>query len=66
MSVKYPDVVVDLSGRDGNAAGIIGAVAKGLRRAGVPDSEIAKFRTEATSGNYDNVIQTAMAWVEVE
>lgn len=62
---KYPDVSVQLSGKDGNAGAIIGAVVKGLKRAGVGGAEILEFRNEATSGSYDNVLQTAMRWVDV-
>jgi len=64
--VKYPEIDVQLSDEDGNAFGIIGRVALALRRAGVPKDEIDAFRTEAMSGDYDNVIQTAMKWVNVE
>ena len=64
-TVKYPNVEVRLSGRDGNAMAIIGAVRRALRSAGAPEEELAAFFTEATSGDYDNVIQTAMRWVEV-
>lgn len=62
---KYPDVEVQLTGEDGNAAGMIARTSKALRRAGADDSEITEFREEATSGDYDNVIQTAMRWVDV-
>lgn len=65
MEVKYPEIEVRLVGEDGNAFAIIGRVSKALRRAGIPKEEIAMFRVEATSGDYDNVLQTAMKWVEV-
>ena len=65
MVPKYPDVVVPLVGGDGNAFAIIGAVTNALRRADVPTDEIESFKTEAMSGDYDNVLQTAMAWVTV-
>lgn len=61
--VKYPDVNVQLSGEDGNAMFIIGRTTGALRRAGVPREEISKFTAEATSGDYDNVLQTVMRWV---
>ena len=61
---KY-DVTVQLSGNDGNALVVIGAVIRGLKRAGAPQSEIDKFKSEATSSDYDHVIQTAMKWVDV-
>jgi hypothetical protein len=63
---KYPDIVVQLSGEDGNAYMIIGNVASALRRGGVSTPEIDEFIVEAKSGDYDNVLQIAMRWVEVE
>jgi len=65
MEPKYPHIQVRLTGSDGNAFMIIGKVGNALRRGNVPKAEIDAFRTEATSGDYDNVIQTAMRWVEV-
>jgi len=62
---KYPDVEVRLSGEDGNAFTVIARVRTALRRAGVTTEELAAFTTEATAGDYDHVLQTAMAWVEV-
>jgi len=66
MTVKYPEITVHLSGGSGNASAIIGAVMKALRRGGVDAATISDFTAEATSGDYDNVIQTAMRWVEVD
>lgn len=65
MDVKYPEIDVQLSGTDGNAFAIIGAVRKALRSAGVTPSEVAEFTNEATSGDYDHVLQTCMRWVNV-
>jgi len=62
---KYPDVEVQLTGEDGNAFAIMGAVGKALRRAGVSKEEIDQFNKEAMSGDYDNLLQTAMKWVDV-
>ena len=56
---------VTLIGRDGNAFAIIGAVSRELRRADVPKEIIAEFKKEAMSGDYDNVLQTAMEYAEV-
>lgn len=61
--VRYPNIEVELSGQDGNAFFIIGRVQQALRRNRVPDDEITEFREEATSGDYDNVLQTVMRWV---
>ena len=66
MDVKYPNVTVQLTGENGNAFNIIGLVQQALRRAKVPAEEIAEFRKEAMSGDYDNVLVTAMRWVDVQ
>ena len=65
MKPKYPDIRVKLVGEDGNAFSIIGRVTKALRNASVSDEERKKFQAEATAGDYDNVLQTAMKWVDV-
>lgn len=64
-SVKYPEIEVQLSGNDGNAFAIMGAVSKALRRADVSQSEIDQYLNQSMSGDYDNLIQTAMRWVSV-
>lgn len=65
MEIRHPEIEVELVGHDGNAHMIIGKVAQALWRAGVSQEEISEFRTEAMSGNYDNVLQTCMKWVDV-
>lgn len=62
---KYPEVYVQLSGEDGNAFYIIARTRHALKGAGVPTAEIDAFQAEATSGDYDNVLNTVRAWVEV-
>jgi hypothetical protein len=63
MSPRYPDVHVQLSDEDGNAFSIIGRTRLALRRGGASREEIDAYTTEAGSGDYDNVLQTTMAWV---
>ncbi len=60
---KYPEIKVKLSGVDGNAFSIMGAVSKAMRNAGVPKEERDAYFVEATSGDYENVIQTSMKYV---
>jgi len=43
MEIKYPDVHVQLSGQDGNAYTIMGAVSAALKRHGVSDEEIKEY-----------------------
>ncbi len=63
---KHPEIQVQLSGSDGNAFAVLGAVSRALRRAGCDEAEVKEFNDEATSGGYDHLLTTAMAWVEVE
>lgn len=64
--VKYPNIKVKLVGEDGNAFAILGRVNKALRKGGVPKEERDVFMKEAMGGDYDNLLATAMKWVEVE
>lgn len=64
--VRYPDVTVQLVGRDGNAFAVLGAVRLALRRAGHGPAVLQEFTDEATSGDYDHLLCTAMRWVNVE
>lgn len=64
--VKYPDVTVQLIGADGNAFAILGKVQRALREAGADKAEIEDFMAEAMSGDYDHLLATVTAWVEVE
>jgi hypothetical protein len=62
---KY-DITVQLTGEDGNAFAVMGKVGKALKRAGVDKAEVDKFYAEATSGDYDHLLQVCMKYVEVE
>ena len=62
----YQTITVQLTGMDGNAFFIIGRVRSALRRAKVPDDKVTEFVNEASSGDYDHVLQTAMKWVNVQ
>jgi hypothetical protein len=55
-----------LVGEDGNAGAIMGRVTTALRRNKVPLSEVNKFRLQAMSGSYDELLQTVMEWVDVD
>lgn len=57
---------LDISHLDGNAFGILGAAFKALKKAGFSQEEIERYKKEATSGDYDNLIQVTMDWFEVE
>lgn len=64
---KFPktDITVKLVGTDGNAFALIGKVRQALRRGGYGEL-VEEFTKEATSGDYDHVLQTIMEYVDVE
>jgi len=64
-TVKY-DIDVQLTGEDGNAFAILGAVVKGLKQAGASPFDIDTFQQEAMSGDYDHLLQVCMRWVNVQ
>lgn len=66
MNPKYPQVKVQLVGEDGNAFAILGRVTGAMRRAGLAETERNAFTKEATSGDYDNLLRTVLAWVSVD
>lgn len=64
--IKYPNITVQLTGQNGNAFAIMGAVCQALRRAKVPKSEIDEYTSESMAGNYDELLRVAMKWVDVQ
>ena len=62
----YKNIHVTLVGVDGNAFSIMTTVVRALRRAGLPEAEIARYKKEAMSGNYDDLLMTTMKWVNVK
>jgi hypothetical protein len=63
--IRYPEIEVQLSGEDGNAFAILGKVRAALRHQGVEQAEIEAFMAEATAGDYEDLLRTCMAWVDV-
>ncbi len=59
------DVIVELTGKDGNAFSIMGAVTKELKKSGYKQDFIDQYRSEATSGDYDNLLRVTMEYVNV-
>jgi hypothetical protein len=62
---KFPDVEVKLTGSDASAISIMMNVKRALRKGGASTAECEEFMSEAMSGDYDNVLVTAMNWVNV-
>jgi len=67
MEVKYPEVKkVKLVGEDGNAFAILGRVMKAMKVAGLPKEVVDAYYAEATSGDYDHLLQTTLRWVRTK
>lgn len=65
MQEPLTEVRVQLIGQDGNAFYIIGAVKQALQQAG--HRELAeRYQAEATSGTYDELLQTTMRYVHID
>lgn len=64
--IEYQKPTVQLIGQNGNAFAIMGACRKAARRAGWTDEQWRDIQQEMTAGNYNNLLQTAMKYFEVE
>jgi hypothetical protein len=64
--IKYPDITVNLTGNDGNAFMILALCLKAAKAAGLPKEERDAFEAEATSDDYDHLLNTAMRWFDCE
>ena len=66
---KYPQVVVKLVGEDGNAFAILGRCRQACREF-LDKTEWERvyneFKGEATSGNYDHLLQTVMKFFSAD
>lgn len=65
--IATPDSLIpadgELAGLDSNAGAIMGAVSRGLQRAGNDQSVIDQFRAECMSGDYKHLLQAAIAYM---
>ena len=66
MTPKHPNITVELVGQDGNAFAILGRCKQAAQAGGLEKAEIDAFLTEATSGDYDHLLQTAMCWFDTQ
>lgn len=55
-------VRLNLVGIDGNAYSLLGAFAAAAREQGWSDQDIEAVRVEATSSNYDHLVQTLLGY----
>lgn len=64
MTPKHPNVIVQLTGQDGNVFSIMGRVSNAMRRAGVSSDDIKVYNAEVFDArSYDEALQITMRWV---
>jgi len=65
--MKYPDnkPTVKLVGEDGNASVILGKTVSAITRAGADKEYIEKYKKEAMSGDYDNLLFVTSQYVNI-
>jgi len=62
---KYPEVIVQLTGIDGNTFVILGQCSKEAKRAGLSKAQVDEFMTEAMAGDYDHLLQTCNKYFDI-
>ena len=64
---KYPQVNVNLVGEDGNAFSTLGRCRQAMKSSGIYTEELwQEFHDEATSADYNHLLQTVMKWFSVD
>lgn len=64
----FPEVEmeIDLDGPEGNAFYILGAVTQALRSAGASKEQTTTFNNDATSSDYENLLEVVGRWVNLD
>lgn len=64
LTVKYPDISVQLVGKDSNAFNILGLCKRAAKKSGRAEDEIKSFLDEATAGDYNHLLATCQRWFD--
>jgi hypothetical protein len=65
-NVRFPQVHVNLVGEDGNAFSILGRVRRAMHDADVAQEDIDAYHQEATSGDYNYLLEVTMRTVSCD
>ena len=66
MEIKYPQITIKLVGEDGNAFAILAREDAASRKANISKEIRELFKKEATSKDYNHLLQVVMQWVNAE
>lgn len=62
--VKFPDIRVRLTGKDGNAFNVLGLCKRAAQKGGLSDANVKAFLDEATTGDYNHLLATCQRWFD--
>lgn len=62
---KHPQVRLSMTGESQHAFFIMGRAVAAMRSAGLPESDRLAFLSEATAGNYDELLSTVRRWFTI-
>ena len=62
----FPTIKVDLAGTEGHSFAVLARCKQAMKNAGASPKVQREFIREATKGDYDRLLRTAMAWFDVE
>lgn len=62
----FSNVVIDISGPQGNAYCILGTIYQVLHNAGYSKEEIDKIQKDMTSSNYEHLVDVAAKYITIK
>ncbi len=65
MTPMHPEVRLHLTGESQHALFIMGRAVAAMRSAGLPESDRQAFLSEATSGDYAELLSTVRRWFTI-
>lgn len=63
---KYPNIIVELSDKNGNVFNLMALCTQEMKRAGLTKEEQEEFRKQMMHSDYDNAIITCLNWFTIE
>lgn len=62
----HPEITVKIEDDNYSGFAIVGIICREMKRAGIKESEINYFRSEAMSGSFEVLLQVCMKYVTIE
>lgn len=65
MNPKYPDIKIQLTGKDSNTMVLLSVCIRAMKKAKLPETEQTAFADEALADDYNHFLRTCMKWFNV-